>query len=456
MAVVWLVFLAALALGWLLLYPFGLKRDRGVPVYWGLRVALEFAIRPSHLLERCRREAGDIFYIRAGMRTMLIIGDGSLFSAVCANEERFSFVQSFIPAGSRLFRLSEEYHNCSPRQYDLMGLHHAKMLKGSLVDGDLFPRLRACVDRHLDSLEDGVVVDLRLFAFELAFDSTIRVLFGNAAADDRELFEAVQVFDSYAKALLAGVPHALMPWVQKALKKMQERAVGPDLASSGFEAMIKRTALVTEWWGEQVAREGQAGLIWASTVNTVPSIFWALARLASNGQLLHFEAEVTSRASLKGDQVLQSFIKEVFRFYMANFNGRICMQDTELIASDGTAINVSTGTEVLVSPYMLHFDPDVFSNPTTFDANRFVGNPNFSKNGQHLSRPVTPFGAGGAHYCPGRVVANVEMSYIIAKVHQDWILKPLDPLPEPSRSKDGLGALDPSTPMRVQFVKKVK
>lgn len=77
---------------------------------------------------------------------------------------------------------------------------------------------------------------------------------------------------------------------------------------------------------------------------------------------------------------------------------------------------VPTGTLVIISPWLLHRRPASWSDPLTFDPNRFLGDPSGRREG------YLPFGQG-PRLCIGREFALGEMVVILARLLADWRLE---------------------------------
>jgi cytochrome P450 len=109
--------------------------------------------------------------------------------------------------------------------------------------------------------------------------------------------------------------------------------------------------------------------------------------------------------------LLNRVIKESLRLFPpAPFTGRLTVQPTEL---HGVAL--PAGTEVIVSPYCLHRDPELYADPLAFRPERW----------ETLSRTpfeYAPFGAG-PRTCIGAGFATLELTTVLAMLLQRFGLE---------------------------------
>jgi pentalenene oxygenase len=82
--------------------------------------------------------------------------------------------------------------------------------------------------------------------------------------------------------------------------------------------------------------------------------------------------------------------------------------------------DIATGVELLFSPYALHRDPVLFSNPLTFDPERWLQD----RAGTRSRHAFLPFGAG-RRVCIGESFALTAMTLAIATIASRWQLRPL-------------------------------
>jgi cytochrome P450 len=115
-------------------------------------------------------------------------------------------------------------------------------------------------------------------------------------------------------------------------------------------------------------------------------------------------------------QYLQRVIKEVLRYHPpANLLMRKTVAPVEL-----HGVPIPIGTEVIVSPFLLHHDPRLFPEPSRFDPDRW----NREETVKLPRGAFVPFGMG-SRQCIGDTFAMTEMPIIVATILGRWRLRPL-------------------------------
>lgn len=111
-------------------------------------------------------------------------------------------------------------------------------------------------------------------------------------------------------------------------------------------------------------------------------------------------------------------IKESMRLYPPawSLNGRQALND---IIIDG--YRIAQGSTVIISPYVMHRNPQYFPNPERFDPDRFL--PEHEE--QRAKFAYLPFG-GGERVCIGNSFAMMEACLILATIAQQYRVQ-LDP-----------------------------
>jgi cytochrome P450 len=100
---------------------------------------------------------------------------------------------------------------------------------------------------------------------------------------------------------------------------------------------------------------------------------------------------------------------------------------------------VPAGADVLVCPYALHRHPDHWTDPDSFDPDRFLpergaGRPTYA---------YLPFGAG-PRFCVGNTLGMMEAAFVLAMVSRDLVLTGVpgaEAVPEPMLSLRVKGGL---------------
>ena len=142
-------------------------------------------------------------------------------------------------------------------------------------------------------------------------------------------------------------------------------------------------------------RDEVRGLFIAGTETTSLTLAWACLLL---GEFPEWQERVARDLDDPGpDPLLEAVLKETMRLYpAAPFMTRIVESACDLGFGP-----LSANTELLVSIYHTHRNPDHWPDPDRFDPQRFLGEPD------HHRYAWLPFG-GGRHLCIGQRVAVME------------------------------------------------
>ena len=79
---------------------------------------------------------------------------------------------------------------------------------------------------------------------------------------------------------------------------------------------------------------------------------------------------------------------------------------------------IEPGTLIIISPHVMHRNPEFWPDPERFDPGRFMGD---AENGRHRFAYI-PFG-GGPRLCIGNHFAEMETMLIVATLAQHFTLK---------------------------------
>ncbi|WP_019587687.1 cytochrome P450 [Deinococcus apachensis] len=176
-----------------------------------------------------------------------------------------------------------------------------------------------------------------------------------------------------------------------------------------------------------------------TTANTLAWALWLLSQHDEARERLEEELRVVlgSRAPTTADlprlPYLNAAVKETLRLYPAAwiFNRRV---DTDVTLGGET---LKAGTSVMVSPWLMHREGQVFGDPLAFRPERWEdGFERQLPRGAYL-----PFG-GGPRICIGNAFASMEAALVLATLLQEWRVKApgrVTPLPSITlRPKGGL------------------
>ncbi|XP_034743239.1 cytochrome P450 7B1 [Etheostoma cragini] len=321
------------------------------------------------------------------------------------------------------------------------------------------------------------------FCNAVMFEATFLTMYGRPPArrhgDMAALRDDFVRFDNMFPLLIAGVPVRLLGRT----KAVRDKLIGyflPHRMScwSGTSEFIRTRAELFEQHGALRDVDKAAhhfAILWASVGNTVPASFWAVYHLASHrGALQRVRQEVLAVLGLHADQFngdvdlvldrgqleklvyLESAINESLRLSSASMNIRVAQEDFSLSLGAERSVGIRKGDFIALYPQSMHMDPDIYDQPQSFRADRYVQDgrlkTDFYKAGQKLKHYLMPFGSGST-MCPGRYFAMNEIKqfvcllllYFDLQLEEDQSRATLD------QSRAGLGIMLPAADVRFRY-----
>ncbi|KAJ7026339.1 cytochrome P450 [Mycena alexandri] len=129
------------------------------------------------------------------------------------------------------------------------------------------------------------------------------------------------------------------------------------------------------------------------------------------------EGGVCNKAAVGKFYMLDSLLKEVRRYHSLFAVGSSRVTLKEAVIADG--IVLPPGSVVSLAPKPLHFNPEVYPDPMTFDPFRFsrlrTGENDARQAFTQLSNDYIVFGVG-THACPGRFFAALKIKVILCEI----------------------------------------
>jgi cytochrome P450 len=167
-------------------------------------------------------------------------------------------------------------------------------------------------------------------------------------------------------------------------------------------------------------------MLLAGTETTANALCWALHILGERPDIevrLHAEIDAVLGDSddLSFDQIGQldytrRVVSEVLRLYPPAW---LLTRRTEERVSLGD-VEIPAGASVLISPYAMHRDPQLYRQPDVFDPDRWL-----PERAKEIARPAfLPFGAGNRR-CIGEAFAWTEAVVVLATIAGRWWLRPV-------------------------------
>lgn len=176
------------------------------------------------------------------------------------------------------------------------------------------------------------------------------------------------------------------------------------------------------------------GFMFGTTANTPAAAAMCLLRLLADRALYRRvideqeacrreHGEVVTTASMRSMPLLNACYLETLRLYAPSMHMRMTMKPLAI-----GRYRVPERSLVAYSPYLLHRDPAVYTDPEVFDPDRFLAGPRGPSKSPAASQ-FMPFGRG-LHTCPGRNLARQEIILTIARLLRDFEVT-LEPVKEP-------------------------
>lgn len=303
-----------------------------------------------------------------------------------------------------------------------------------LVDEDMQGLAVTIVGEALFSTEIGqrAIAEARRSIFVVIKQGMIRALSpgfverlpipGNRAFDDAIARMRAIVLDVIASWRADGTDHGdvlsmlLMARDEETGGRMTDQQTFDEVLTL-LTAGIETTALALAWTFHEIARNPDVAARVQAEVDGVlgnrPVSFEDIPKLTYTAQV----------------------VNEVLRMYPIWILMRRATEEVEL-----GDVRLEPGSEVIVSPHALHFDPASFPDPDRFDPDRWAP----EDSGKPPKGAFIPFGAG-VRQCIGNVFAQTEIIIAVATVVARWRLVPV--AGRPVRVKFTSAAYPSSLPM---------
>ncbi|RZC91158.1 hypothetical protein C5167_027218 [Papaver somniferum] len=216
--------------------------------------------------------------------------------------------------------------------------------------------------------------------------------------------------------------------IQEHKKSRMTRTKNDDNANIDEEDLVDVLLRVQESGELSLTTENIKALVWeiigAGTDTLAVAVLWAMSELLRNRRAMEkVQTEVRrvfdgkkqiEKTDVKKLEYLNLVIKETLRLHPpAPLTLRESRESCEI---DGYEIPAKT--KVIINLWAIGMDPDYWSDPDTFQPERFASN---SVDYKGNSFEYIPFGAG-RRMCPGIsfAMANVELTLVHLLYHFDW------------------------------------
>ncbi|MEM9453561.1 MAG: cytochrome P450 [Myxococcota bacterium] len=406
----------------------------GVPIVGSLPNLL---LSRFEFFDRARDQCGRIFNVDLGINELTIVGDPVAAEAILVQRSRNFDKGGEFWEGAREtvgngLALSEgDYWR---RQRRIMNPEFRRKRIAGLA-----ATIAATVEELLPELEPyaarGETMDISPWACKLLATLTVRLLFGS------ELEEATFVaFKDALRVMLDGILSGILTrklpsWVpvpgaarfeaarrtvdEIVLELIAERraagSTGHDLLSLLLAATDGEGGMSDQQLRDEVVLTYIAGY-----ETTAWTLAWALMLLACEPALVsELHAELDEHDDFTTIPLLDACIRETLRLYpSAPMLPRRALVDEEL-----GGYRIPAGTNLIVLPWLIHRDPEIWPAPKRFDPRRHL---------EQTARPRLawmPFGAG-QRTCIGKGLAMMEANMTLS-----MFLRRFTPLPASGRQR---------------------
>jgi cytochrome P450 len=369
---------------------------------------------------------GPVVLIRLGALPVYVINDGALARQVLTGSyDQGVLVEKARPLlGDGVGMLNGEAHRT-----------HRRIMQPSLsrqrIAGYAAAMTRLA-DERTRRWSDGQRLELDQEMNELALVTVATTLF---SADLAEAVAEVQrslpiVLDQLPRRAVLPAPLLRLPSpanrrfdrAAAALHRVTREAVTASRAHGTDTGDLVSTLLLTRdqetgagLTGQQV-HDQLVNMMVAGTETTGASLAWVfheLARHPAIEQRLHAELDqvLDGRAAAFEDLPALPYTQKVVLETLRLYPPYLILRHAPNPSTLGPA-ELPAGAAILISPYVLHRDPDVFPDPERFDPDREVPR-----------TAAIPFGAGGRQ-CPGNHFALTEMALHTATIAARWRFRP--------------------------------
>ncbi|XP_044280311.1 cytochrome P450 7A1 [Varanus komodoensis] len=474
--------------------------ENGMLPYFGC--ALQFGANPLHFLRERQKKYGPIFTCRLAGKYVHFLTDPFSYHAVMRQGrhldwKKFHFATSAKAFGHRSIDPSDGNTTENMQQTFTRTLQGNALtsLNEAMMENLYYVMVKSIVPKMNPSA--WVTNKLYEFCCRVMFESGFLTLFGtefnighdkilssNQEAQREVILNALEnfkEFDQIFPALVAGLPIHLFRSAHIAREKLAEALLHENLKKrENISQLISLRMFLNDTlstFDDNEKAKTHLAVLWASQANTIPATFWSLFYLMRNPTAMKAATEEVQRVlenagekvdsnrkpiSLNRKQlddmpVLDSIIKEAIRLSSASMTVRVVKEDFVLQLRSGS-YNIRKDDIIALYPQLLHFDPEIYSDPLTFKYDRYLEEngeekTTFYRNGCKLKYYYMPFGTGLAK-CPGRLFAVHEIKQFLTLLLCYFEVE-LDnknvSCPSLDQSRAGLGILQPTSDVDFKY-----
>ncbi|KAH0617685.1 hypothetical protein JD844_016175 [Phrynosoma platyrhinos] len=448
------------------LYPNEPPLENGILPYLGC--ALQFGANPLKFLRAREKKYGPIFTCRLAGKYVHFLTDSFSYHAIMQHGRHLDWKKFHFATSAKAFG----HGSIDPSDGNTtenMQQTFTRTLQGNaltFLSEAMMENLHYVMVESSEakmSSSDWVTDKLYEFCCRVMFESGFLTLFGtefnscyrNVLSSTREnqracilnALENFKAFDQIFPALVAGLPIHLFKSAHSAREKLAEALLHENLKKrENVSELISLRIFLNDTlstFDDKEKAKTHLAVLWASQANTIPATFWTLFHL------------------LRVDISSNSIIKEAIRLSSASMTVRVAKEDFILQLSS-SSYNIRKDDIVALYPQLLHFDPEIYSDPLTFRYDRYLKEDGeekttFYRNGRRLKYYYMPFGTGLAK-CPGRLFAVHEIKQFLIVLLSYFEVELTDKnvkCPSLDQSRAGLGILQPKNDINFKYRFKV-
>ena len=383
--------------------------------------------------------AGDVTQVRIGMSRLVLLMQPDDIRRVLVTEQR-KFTKGWAAergeplVGEGLLTSKGEFH-LRQRRLVQPALHRERLLSYGAT-------MTSYTQHMLTHWEHGRRLDLHDEMMRLTLAIAGRTLFDvdveREAQEVSELMELSLKMFRYALWPLGGfMEYVPLGWVRRLhrARRQFDALIARMIAERGGMERDDRGDLLsmllvardpegdTDRMTHRQVRDEIVTLLLAGHETTAVTLSWTLYLLSQYPDIearLHAEVDrvLGGRAPTAADaaelQYTRMILAEAMRLYPpAWIIERRAIEDFE-----AGGYHIPAGTEVYVSPYLVHRDPRWWSVPTRFDPERWLQ----ARVAERPKFSYFPFG-GGTRICVGEHFAWLEATLVLATIAQRWQLR---------------------------------
>jgi cytochrome P450 len=432
-------------------------------------VAFKLGTSPVQYIHELYRKYGEVFTIVVMGKQITYIANPHDYHKIYANQKTFSFE----PIAAEQTTYAFGAPTLDQQLVDLVHRQLPTFLQGEQPLKDLTSRMQQKLEHYMFQKENISSSEWKKEGFynfitRIIFSASVEALYGDGIFYEK-MIDQFKTFDNNFHYIAAGVPPQIFPSSLVARDTVASTFI-LEYENSSALMSERRNAIIDVCTPIELGRY-QYMLLWALQANTIPATFWTIANLIKQpkhilqeiveeieqvvGKVTDKKLPALSPSDLAKMVKLDSCINETLRLSAFTMSIREVMADNTFVSDSGRKYLLKKGDRVVLSGSSIHYDPEVYENPTEFQYDRYIRNKQFFKNGKSLRQNIVllPFG-GGSSYCPGRYFARNEIKLCVAMILLllDFrLVNENQELPKMNLGRVGFGILPPSSDIQCEY-----